>query len=134
MHISIPYLFLFLCFHYSNGKKNILFIVSDDLRPNLGSYKDANAPHFDAPEMVTPNLDKLADKSILFEKAYVQSATCSPSRSSFLTSRRPDTTHIVDLTFYFRCGNFTTIPQFFKNNGYKVINIGKIFHPGPFLY
>ena len=115
-----------------SARKNILFIASDDLRPNLGVYDGVNSDIFDSPNMVTPNIDKLAEKSILFERAYVQYALCSPSRSSLLTGRRPDTTHITDLESYFRTigGNFTTIPQFFKNNGYKAINVGKIFHHG----
>ena len=116
----------------SEGKKNILFIASDDLRPNLGVYDGVNAEIFNSPQMVTPNIDKLADKSILFERAYVQYAVCSPSRTSLLNGRRPDTTHVTDLESYFRYigGNFTTIPQFFKNHGYKSINVGKIFHRG----
>merc|ERR1712179_148184 len=85
-----------------SARKNILFIASDDLRPNLGVYDGVNSNIFDSPTMVTPNIDKLAEKSILFERAYVQYAVCSPSRTSLLTGRRPDTTHITDLESYFR--------------------------------
>ena len=123
---------LFFLISISKGRKNILFIGSDDLRPNLGVYNYVNDDIFNSPIMVTPNLDKLASKSILFDHAYVQYAVCSPSRTSMLTSRTPDTTHITDLTSYFReiGGNFTTIPQFFKNNRCTSINVGKIFHHG----
>ena len=116
----------------SRQPKNILFLVSDDMRPALGCYKGAR-PGFHCPPMHTPNLDSLAETSVLFEKAYVQQSLCSPSRTSFLTSRRPDTTRILDLNSYFRTygGNFTTIPQFFKEMGYASIDVGKIFHPGP---
>ncbi|KAK6186263.1 hypothetical protein SNE40_008333 [Patella caerulea] len=108
-------------------KKNVLFIISDDLRPQLDDYKELNlGPSF------TPNLDNLAGKSLLMKRAYVQCALCSPSRTSFLTGRRPDTTHVYDLRHYFRevGGNFTTMPQYFKNNGYRSVGMGKIFHPG----
>ena len=46
--------------------------------------------------------------------------------------RRPDTTHVTDLIHYWRNvgGNFTTIPQYFKENGYTTAGMGKIFHPG----
>ncbi|XP_050395464.1 iduronate 2-sulfatase [Patella vulgata] len=66
------------------------------------------------------------------KRAYVQCALCSPSRTSFLTGRRPDTTRVYDLKHYFRDvgGNFTTIPQFFKSHGYRSVGMGKIFHPG----
>jgi iduronate 2-sulfatase len=80
--------------------------------------------------MYTPNIDSLASRSLLLERAYVQQALCGPSRASFLTGRRPDTTHIYKCGEYFRKkgGNFTTIPQYFKMNGYKSIGMGKIFH------
>lgn len=105
-------------------KKNILFIVIDDLRPILGCY-GSNL-------MSTPNIDQLASKSIRFNNAYVQQAVCGPSRISFLTSRRPDTTHLYDFYSYWRlaAGNFTTLPQHFKENGYFTASVGKVFHPG----
>lgn len=40
---------------------------------------------------MTPNLDALAKKSVLFEHAYCQISVCAPSRMSFMTGRRPDT-------------------------------------------
>ena len=73
-------------------KKNILFLVADDMRPNLGAYEDANSGVFGQPPMYTPNIDALAARSLVFEKAYDAQALCSPSRTSCLTSRRPDTT------------------------------------------
>ena len=118
--------------HISARRKNVLFLVADDLRVQLGSYngKDFASPIH--PKMYTPNLDKLASKSLVLKRAYVQQAVCSPSRTSVLTGRRPDTTHIYDLKHYWRnvTGNFTTIPQYFKNRGYTSIGMGKIFHPG----
>ena len=76
--------------------------------------------------------DALASRSLLLKKAYVQQAVCSPSRTSLLTGRRPDTTHVYNLYDYFRTvgGNYTTIPEYFKLNGYKSIGMGKVFHPG----
>lgn len=59
-------------------------------------------------------------------------ALCAPSRNSFLTSRRPDSLHLYDFYSYWRdsVGNYTTIPQHFKENGYYTHSIGKVFHPG----
>lgn len=104
--------------------KNVLFIVVDDLRPTLGCYGD-NVMH-------TKNIDNLASKSVLFEEAYVQQAVCGPSRISFLTSRRPDTTRLYDFFSYWRvhAGNYTTLPQHFKEHGYITQSVGKVFHPG----
>ncbi|XP_041362832.1 iduronate 2-sulfatase-like [Gigantopelta aegis] len=111
---------------------NVLFLVSDDLRPQLGMYNGPSAPSSVHPPMHTPALDALSRRSLLLKRAYVQEALCSPSRTSFLTGRRPDTTHVYDLTHYFRHvgGNFTTIPQYFKMYGYRTIGVGKIFHSG----
>lgn len=115
-----------------NCKKNVLFFVSDDMRPEITCYHGKDFPSPVHPSMHTPNLDALASKSLLLKRAYVQQAVCAPSRTSLLTGRRPDTTHVYDLVHNWRevGGNFTTIPQFFKQNGYITAGMGKIFHPG----
>lgn len=61
-----------------------------------------------------------------------QQALCAPSRNSLLTSRRPDSLHLYDFYSYWRhtVGNFTTLPEYFKENGYFTHSIGKVFHPG----
>ncbi|KAK7097483.1 iduronate 2-sulfatase-like [Littorina saxatilis] len=107
-----------------SSRPNVLFLVVDDLLPRLGCYGDQM--------LVTPNIDHLASKSVVFERAYAQQALCGPSRTSFLTGRRPESTRVFDLTTYWRdvAGNFTTLPQFFKQHGYFAQGIGKIFHPG----
>ncbi len=116
----------------STPQLNVLFLISDDLRPELGCYDGEDAPSQVHPKMHTPNLDKLAGKSLLLKKAYVQQALCSPSRTSFLTGRRPDTTHVYTIGPYFRniTGNFTTLPEYFKQQGYITAGLGKVFHPG----
>lgn len=62
----------------------------------------------------------------------LQQALCAPSRNSMLTGRRPDTLHLYDFYNYWRktVGNFTTLPQLFKEHGYTTYSVGKIFHPG----
>nr|XP_039260210.1 iduronate 2-sulfatase-like isoform X2 [Styela clava]XP_039260211.1 iduronate 2-sulfatase-like isoform X3 [Styela clava] len=122
--LSLIY-FVIVCISISSGsKRNVLLIVVDDLRPALGCY--------DFPKIISPNIDQLASKSVLFNNAHVQQAVCGPSRTSFLTSRRPDTTKLYDFGSYWRthAGNFTTLPQHFKENGYFAYSIGKVFHPG----
>jgi iduronate 2-sulfatase len=125
-------LLLLICPLHSQARMNVLFIGSDDLRPNLGAYSEVAEGPLNGPAMHTPALDQLAGRSMVFERAYVQQALCSPSRSSLMTGRRPDTTHVTDLETWFReaGGNFTTIPQFFKQRGYRSINVGKMFHQG----
>lgn len=102
-------------------RPNVLFIVSDDLRADLGCYGSAAK---------TPNLDALAARGVRFDRAYCQQAVCNPSRSSFLTGRRPDTLHIWSNGTHFRERNpdVVTLPQWFKQNGYETRDAGKIFH------
>ncbi|XP_053846445.1 iduronate 2-sulfatase isoform X3 [Vidua macroura] len=103
---------------------NVLFIIVDDLRPVLGCYGDKLVK--------SPNIDQLASQSMVFSNAYAQQAVCAPSRVSFLTGRRPDTTRLYDFYSYWRvhAGNYSTMPQYFKENGYVTLSVGKVFHPG----
>ncbi|XP_065702660.1 iduronate 2-sulfatase [Patagioenas fasciata] len=103
---------------------NVLLIVVDDLRPVLGCYGDKLVK--------SPNIDQLASQSIVFSNAFAQQAVCAPSRVSFLTGRRPDTTRLYDFYSYWRvhAGNYSTMPQYFKENGYVTLSVGKVFHPG----
>jgi len=108
----------------ATDRPNVLFIAVDDLRPALGCYGDKMA--------VTPNIDRLAARSIVFNNAYCQQAVCSPSRLSMLCGLRPDTIEVWDLGTHFReaVPDAVTLPQHFKNHGYHSLSFGKIFHGG----
>lgn len=116
--------------------KNVLFIAVDDLRPELEPYAGRSDTSPLYPNLHTPNIDALAKKSIVFHNSYVQQPLCAPSRTSILTGRRPDTTRVHGFHQNFRvvAGNFTTLPQFFKNKGYHTSGFGKIFHNGEDWY
>jgi len=105
-------------------RPNILFIAVDDLRPELGAYGAAHVK--------SPNIDRLAQSGLTFNRAYCQQAVCSPTRSSLLTGTRPDTTQVWDLVTHFRQAipNVVTLGQHFKNQGYFVQGMGKIYHGG----
>jgi len=104
------------------GKRNVLFIAVDDLRPQLGCYGH--------PTIKSPNIDKLAASGVLFTNAYCQQAICAPSRASLLTGLRPDSTKIYDLRHPVsrHLPDVLTLPQHFRRNGYKTISLGKIYH------
>ncbi len=103
---------------------NVLFIVVDDLRPQAGCYGH--------PIMKTPHIDALAATGTLFKRAYCQQAVCSPSRTSLLTGRRPDTTKIYDLQTHFRktIPDIVTLPEHFKMHGYHTQALSKVYHSG----
>jgi arylsulfatase A-like enzyme len=103
-------------------RPNVLFIAVDDLRPEFGAYG--------ATYIKSPNLDRLAKSGVTFTRAYCQQAVCSPTRSSLMTGTRPDTTKVWDLVTHFRAAlpDVVTLGQHFKNNGYFVQGMGKIYH------
>ncbi|MGB8194346.1 MAG: sulfatase [Chitinophagaceae bacterium] len=105
-------------------KLNVLFIISDDLRPELGSYGVS--------AIQTPNIDKIAARGTRFDNAYAQFPVCNPSRASFLTGRYPTQTGVMNNNDYFRRKHpdFITLPQYFKQHGYASLRSGKIFHGG----
>ncbi len=101
---------------------NVLFLVSDDLRPMLACYG--------VPFIHTPNLDKLVARGTAFHHAYCQQSVCSPSRTSVMTGLRPDATRIYDNSTHFRVYNpdVVTLPQHFRHHGYHTQAFGKVYH------
>ncbi len=116
------YIFCLITVHASADQPNVLFIVVDDLRPELGCY---GASHISS-----PNMDQLASQGVLFERAYCQQAVCNPSRSSLLTGMRPNSIGITTNHAHFRDRHpdVVTIPEYFRHHGYQSHGIGKIFH------
>lgn len=103
-------------------RPNILIIAIDDLRPELNCYGAAH--------IHSPNIDRLAERGTLFERAYCQYAICGPSRTSMFTGCRPDTTRAYNNRTHFRdtMPNAVSLPQYFKAHGYKTYGFGKVLH------
>jgi len=103
-------------------RKNVLLLVAEDLRPQLGCY---------GTNTITPNLDALAKKSTRFKYAFNQAPICSPSRASLLSGRRPDTTRVYQFESMMgaRSSEWLDMAGFFKSNlNYHSYSSGKLYH------
>ncbi|WP_158281554.1 sulfatase-like hydrolase/transferase [Sediminitomix flava] len=125
-------LLLFFSFAVSNTanaqQKNVLFIMADDFNNWLnktGYYPDA----------ITPNLDALADKGVLFTDAHASSPVCNPSRNAIWSGIRPSTSgidnnsggYIRDISGFEKV---ITMNEHFQREGYHLFGGGKLYHPG----
>lgn len=127
------FLFLCLCLLVGLGgvprsqaqeRPNVLFLMVDDLRPELGCYGNH--------QVKTPNVDALAGAGVRFERSYCQYPLCNPSRTSLLTGRHPTATGVLDNRTWFGAlhPDWVSLPKHFKANGYVSLRTGKIFHGG----
>jgi iduronate 2-sulfatase len=103
--------------------KNVLLLCVDDLRPVMGCYGGAAK---------TPNIDKLAKSAAVFTRHYNQWPVCGPSRASMLGGLRPDSTGIYEIGDSWkiskRPATHPTMPRHFRDNGYKTLSFGKVYH------
>lgn len=106
------------------SKPNVLLICVDDLKPLLGCYGDAVAK--------SPQIDRLAQRGVVFERAYCTQAVCAPSRNALMTGLRSQTLGIYDLGTNFRKAvpDAVTVAQYFRQHGYRTEAMGKIMHVG----
>lgn len=106
----------------ANEKRNILFIICDDLRPELSCYGNS--------QIITPNIDILASRGIVFTRAYCNVPVCGASRASLFTGTRPTANSF--LSWLSRMDqdrpNVATMPEQFSKNGYVTVSNGKVFH------
>ena len=105
-------------------KPNVILILIDDLKPNLGIYGDDFSK--------SPNIDQLAREGIRFNLAYANQAVCVASRYNLMLGKRSTSTGLYRFGVNFRAiyPAMETLPQIFKNNGYHTESIGKVYHVG----
>ncbi len=106
----------------AQGKRNVLFLICDDLNCDLACYGD--------PQVKSPNIDRLAKRGVRFERAYCQYSLCGPSRASFMTGLYPDQNLVRRNAIYIRehVPKVQTIAEMFRNGGWFASRVGKIFH------
>lgn len=110
---------------YAAGKQkmNVLFIIADDMRPELGCYG--------VKEVISPHLDAFSHQSTVFLNAYCNIPVSGASRASLLTGmypHYPERFVAFDATAQKDCPGAVSLPQCFKDNGYYVVSNGKVFH------
>lgn len=108
-------------------RPNVLLIAVDDLNDWTGFLKTN-------PDVKTPNLDRLAKRSVVFSRAYTASPACNPSRAAVLSGLRPSTTGIYNnggrWSHSKALVNAVQMPEHFRNNGYYTFWAGKLWHTG----
>jgi len=107
-------------------RPNVLMIIVDDMNDWVGCL----GGH---PQVKTPNINRLAQRGLLFTNAHVAAPVCNPSRVAVLTGMRPSTTGIYgnETKWMEALPDVATIPQHFKSNGYHVVGGGKVNHHMP---
>ncbi|QDU82776.1 Choline-sulfatase [Polystyrenella longa] len=109
-------------FLHADDRPNVLFIAVDDLRPELACYGKTH--------IHSPNIDRLAETGVLFERAYCMVPTCGASRASLMTGIRPAPHRFVNYLAWAEkdAPDAKTMNTQFKENGYHTVSLGKIFH------
>lgn len=107
-------------------KPNVLMIIVDDMNDWVGALNGH-------PDVHTPHIDRLARRGMLFTNAHVAAPVCNPSRVATLTGKLPSTTGIYNNSVHWHeaLPDVRTIPQHFKENGYRVFGGGKVHHHTP---
>ena len=108
------------------GKPNVLFIAVDDLNDWIGCLKGH-------PQALTPNMDRLAARGVLFTNAHCAAPSCNPSRAAVFSGRMPAVTGVWSN----RSGSLDklypqaqTLPTSFSKSGYQTLGTGKLLHKG----
>jgi arylsulfatase A-like enzyme len=105
-------------------RPNVLFLAVDDWNDMVGAMGDNQA--------ITPNLDRLAKRGIVFTNAHAPGVYCAPSRTAIMTGLQPYNSGLyTDEPHMFNIPDRQDIPQYFKANGYKVYGVGKVYHHMP---
>lgn len=110
----------------SDGKQNVLLILADDGGFEMGAYRNRICQ--------TPNLDELARKSLIFNKAFTSVSSCSPSRSALLTGTPSHQNGMYglhqDIHHFDSFKNINSLPNILRKHGIRSGIIGKK-HVGP---
>ena len=107
---------------HAQSPHNVLFLIIDDLRPELPSYGRT--------QVHAPNIERLAQESLVFHNAYANVPVCGASRGSLLTGLRPTATRFVGFQARMDVDTPSALPLFgaLKAQGYRSLSLGKVAH------
>ncbi|MCM8528418.1 MAG: sulfatase [Lentisphaeraceae bacterium] len=126
----MKYLSLFLLFFTASvltadDRPNFIMFIADDV-----SFNDFGC--YGHPKIKTPNVDSLAQGGMVFHNAYLTTSSCSPSRTSIITSRYPHNTGAPELHQQGMDPNILDLyPRELKKAGYYCAQSGKLHINGP---
>ena len=107
----------------ADPQPNILIVMVDQLAPRF-------LPIHGHPLVRAPNIERLAARGTVFERAYCNSPLCSPSRTAFMTGALPSRTGGYDNAAEFRA-DIPTFAHYLRRLGYRTILSGKMHFCGP---
>ncbi len=108
-------------------RPNVLFIAVDDLNDWIGCL----GGH---PQTVTPNMDRLANRGVLFTNAHCAAPACNPSRAAVFSGRHPNQTGVYSNSsprIKTLQPDLVLLPQHFEQAGYRTLGTGKLLHSKP---
>ncbi len=135
--LVIGTLFFFLVLH---GSSNLSAVVAQNRqhRPsvlfvNIDDLNDWNEVLEGHPQAITPNLQRLAQRSMTFRRAICSSPVCFPSRTSVFTGIHPVKSGAISnfnwgKPWRFYVKDAVTIPKHLESHGYVTAGFGKNFH------
>ena len=108
---------------------DILFIAIDDLNDWVG-------PLDGHPQVRTPNMDRLAERGMVFTNAHTTAPLCNPSRTALMSGLSPSTSGVYFNSPDWRTleifEDIRTLPGYFQDAGYRTLGAGKMFHSSTF--
>lgn len=108
-------------------RPNVLFIAVDDLNDWIGCL----GGH---PQTVTPHMDRLANRGVLFTNAHCAAPACNPSRAAVFSGRHPNQTGVYsNSSARIRSAqpDLVLLPEHFQQAGYRTLGTGKLLHSKP---
>jgi len=107
---------------YAESAPNVLFLAVDDMNDWIGCLETT-------PGAITPNLDRLAARGVIFTNAHTAGVFCAPSRAAIFTGQFASTTGCYRTANYFvDHPEIEPLQVSFSKAGYQTFGAGKLFH------